>query len=390
MTEALVEISEWLNKNVTNKEERESLFEATKICMSKNQFMYDNRFFKLSEGTNMGNPLSCFVANIFMCRLEMDLKSENLFPRIWWRFVDDVFAIIKKKNLDRVLSLLNSTKYKTIRFTTEVEEDSKISFLDLSLKRQADGTIGISVFRKATSTTRFITSDSYCPPSHKIAAFHSMTYRLCKLPLSVKDFMDELKYIKMVANVNGFHESLVNQLVEKHSKKIRRKNLSTLFNNSTENDRRRVCFNYAAPLTNRLKEIYKKHKVDLVFASENKLKSLLLSTKDKIEILKKSGIYEIKCNVCGKIYIGQTRRQVSQRYKEHCAHIRYNRPEKSAVAKHVLKDLHSGLTELNVKLKKRVTKTYNLDAWESFYMHKNQSKLINTDPAPIISPLFNF
>lgn len=150
-TEALVEISEWLSESFTEEEESKVLFEATEICMSKNQFMYDNRFFKLSEGTNMENPLSCFVANIFMCRLEMDLKSENLFPRIWWRFVDDVFAIIKKRNLDSVLSLLNSTKYKTIRFTTEVEENSKISFLDLSLKRQTDGTIGISVFRKATS-----------------------------------------------------------------------------------------------------------------------------------------------------------------------------------------------------------------------------------------------
>lgn len=144
-----------------------------------------------------------------------------------------------------------------------------------------------------------------------------MTYRLCKLPLNVKDFMDELKYIKMVANVNGFHESLVDQLVEKHSKKIRKQNLSTFFKNSTESDRIWGCFNYAAPLANQLKGIYKKYKVDLVFASENKLKSLLLSTKDKIETLKKSGIYEIKCNVCNNIYIGQTRRQVLKRYEEH-------------------------------------------------------------------------
>lgn len=44
----------------------------------------------------------------------------------------------------------------------------------------------------------------------------------------------------------------------------------------------------------KLKEIYKKQKIDLVFASENKLIILLNSTKDKIKDCDKSGIYEIK------------------------------------------------------------------------------------------------
>lgn len=387
--EAVKEIAKWLEECTDNVDERTVLMEATKICMDKNQFVYDNRFFKLSKGTNMGNPLSCFVANIFMCGFEMDLKNKNLLPRIWWRYVDDVFAIIKKKDLETVLSTLNNTKFKTIHFTHQIEENNQLAFLDLNVNRKPDGTITFGIYRKPTSTTRFITSDSYCPPSHKMAAFHSMTYRLCKLPLPVREFMDELKYIKLAANVNGFHERIVNQLVEKHSKKIKKQNMSTFFN-ETQNNRRRVCFNYAAPLTNRLKEIYRKHNVDLVFASENKLKSLLISTKNKIEVMKRSGIYEIECKVCKKIYIGQTRRQVIQRYKEHCAHIRYNRPEKSAVAKHVLKDLHSGLNQLDVKLKKRVTKPHKLDAWESFYMHKYKTELMNTDPAPILSPLFNY
>lgn len=286
--------------------------------------------------------------------------------------------------------MLNTTKYKTIRFTAEVEENQKLSFLDLNLNRKSDGMIQISIFRKPTSTNRFFTSDSYCPPSHKYAAFNSMTYRLCKLPLNVKDFMEELKHIKMVANLNGYQENMIDKMIEKHSEKIKKQNLSTFFNASQKMDHKRFCFNYAAPLTNRLKDIYKNHKIDLVFASENKLKNLLVSTKNRSESIEKSGIYEIKCKICDKIYIGQTRRRVETRFKEHCAHIRYNRPEKSAVAKHVLKDLHSGLTELDIKLKKHVTKPHTLDAWESMYMHKNRLKLMNTDPAPISSPLFNF
>jgi len=284
---------------------------------------------------------------------------------------------------------LNNTKYKTIKFTPQVEEDGQVSFLDLTVKRKSDGKIGFSVYRKPTDTMRYITKDSYCPPQHKMAAFHSMIYRLCKLPLSVSDFMRELKYIKEVANVNGYSENEIDILVQKHSNKIRNMNLSTFFYNSEDRDvKRRVCFNYAAPLTNRLKVVYKKKKVDLVFASENKLKNFLTSTKDKVEKCDKSGIYEIKCEVCGKVYTGQTRRKVMKRYKEHCAHVRYNRPEKSAVAKHVLKDLHAAQKDLTVKLKKQVNQPYKLDAWESLFMHRNKNSM-NTDPAPIISPLFN-
>lgn len=216
---------------------------------------------------------------------------------------------------------------------------------------------------------RYITKDSYCPPAHKMAAFHSMVHRLCKVPLSIKDYMSELKYIKDAANVNGFSDKEIENLVYKYSKKIKQQSLSTFFNDNSE-VRRRVCFNFAAPLTNRLKEVYKKRKVDVVFASENKLKSHLISTKDKVEKCDKSGIYEIKCDICQKVYTGQTRRSVIKHYKEHCAHVRLNQPEKSAVAKHVLKDLHAAKEDLKVKLKKQVSQPYKLDAWESLYMHR--------------------
>jgi hypothetical protein len=271
----------------------------------------------------------------------------------------------------------------------EIEENDELPFLDLMLKRGKNSKIEIDIYRKPTHTNRFITRDSYCPTSHKMAAFHSMTYRLCKLPLSVKNFMKELNYIKTAAKVNGYSENIVDNLVNKHSKSIKKQNLSTFFTIQKQ-PTRRICFNYAAPLTNRLKEVYKNHNIELVFASENKLKNSLTSTKPKIENVDKSGIYEIKCKLCNKIYIGQTRRKISTRYKEHCAHIRYNRPEKSALAKHILNDFHANLNDLEIKLKKSVNKTYKLDAWESFYMHKNKSKTVNTDPPPIISPLFNF
>lgn len=52
-----------------------------------------------------------------------------------------------------------------------------------------------------------------------------------------------------------------------------------------------------------------------------------------------SGICEIKCKDDEK-YIGETRRSIKARYKEHFAHLRYGRSKKSSLAYHVLEQNH--------------------------------------------------
>lgn len=155
-----------------------------------------------------------------MCMFETEMGS--LLPKIWYRYVDDVFAIIKKSQVDEFLKLLNGSKYKSIKFTCEMDENRKLPFLDLLLTRKSDGTIDVSVYRKATATDRFISNESHCPSSHKIASLHSMIYRLVKLTLSVKSFMMEITKIKEIALT-------FESLVKKHSRKLKLEKLSTFF-----------------------------------------------------------------------------------------------------------------------------------------------------------------
>ena len=55
--------------------------------------------------------------------------------------------------------------------------------------------------------------------------------------------------------------------------------------------------------------------------------------------LKTPGIYEIPCE-CGKVYIGQTGRTVSERISEHERDLRMQYFDKSAVAQHALENNH--------------------------------------------------
>jgi hypothetical protein len=51
-------------------------------------------------------------------------------------------------------------------------------------------------------------------------------------------------------------------------------------------------------------------------------------------------IYEINCKDCNQKYIGQTKRPIITRFKEHMAHRKFGRFEKSSAAQHIFESDH--------------------------------------------------
>lgn len=264
-----------------------------------------------------------------------------------------------------------------------------MSFLDLQVKKKSDKSLEFSVFHKPTSTMRVITSDSFCPFQYKRAAFHSMAHRLCTLPLSIEHYKREYEYIKNVADVNGYSEKMVDDIIKSHAKKAKRKNMSTHFDvSNNENKKVRVSMCYAPIITNKLKPIFNEHDMLIVYKNNNKLSDLLGSTKDKRENLKQSGIYRIKCSDCDKVYIGQTKRTVEARFKEHLASIKKKETYRSAFAAHAVENIHLNTNVNDVDLVKRVTDYRRLDAYECVYIHNTENTL-NLDNGNIDSILFS-
>lgn len=245
------------------------------------------------------------------------------------------------------------------------------------------------MFHEETSTTRVITSDSFCPVQHKHAAFHSLVHRLCKIPLSVIQYKSEYEYIKKVANENGYPDSLVDRLIKKHTLKINRMNLTTLYHDSKkEKDKIRVSSYYNPNVTNNLNKVFNEFDMQCVYRSNNKLMNVLGSTKDKKENAQKSGIYSISCDDCDSVYIGQTKRAIETRFKEHISWIKKKDPNKSAFAAHILKTEHSFENQQCAKLIKQVIDVRRLDAYESYYIQTNEN-VMNLDNGNIESILFS-
>ena len=64
------------------------------LCLKSTYFQFCESFYEQVEGAAMGSPLSPIVANIFMEDFEIRaLDTSSKKPKMWHRFVDDVFVI---------------------------------------------------------------------------------------------------------------------------------------------------------------------------------------------------------------------------------------------------------------------------------------------------------
>ncbi|KAJ8952363.1 hypothetical protein NQ318_017257 [Aromia moschata] len=253
---------------------------------------YNGEYFQQHEGTAMGNSLSPFIANLFMIKDKFEY-----FPRVWFRYVDDIFAVFDTKaiSLDNFVAKLNN-RFPTIKFTYEVEHNEQLPFLDVLVIRNRKKPRLLDIF-PTIHTTLF---------NIKWQVLIFLIHRLLNFPLSKERFEHETQLIKNIAKSNGYSVHLIDKLIRKHKFKRILYN-STTFRIDTDNSKF-ASLPYEPKFTRGLDKIFKNININLVYNSKNKLQTLLGNPKDKINNNEKSGIYEISCKDCDQKYIGQTKK----------------------------------------------------------------------------------
>jgi hypothetical protein len=69
-----------------------------------------------------------------------------------------------------------------------------------------------------------------------------------------------------------------------------------------------------------LSNIKRKQGITSAFYNKNTIKSTLINNKlDKTNIHDRCGVYEVQCNSCPAVYIGQSSRSFKKRFSEHSA-----------------------------------------------------------------------
>ena len=145
----------------------------------------------------------------------MALNSTVCRPRIWKRYVDDVFCIIKKGKEDELLKNLNSHR-SSIQFTMEKEVNGSLSFLDCNLNKKEDNFLEVSIHRKPTHTDRYLNFRSHHPAQVKRGIVKCLFDRARRLISDERNLRKKEDYLEEVFRGNDypkkFHQKLLTKI----------------------------------------------------------------------------------------------------------------------------------------------------------------------------------
>ena len=188
------------------------------FVLSNNYFIYNNDIYKQIRGCAMGSTVSPVVADLCMEEIEETaIDSTPVAPKVWKRYVDDSFCIIKKDAVTSFHESLNSID-PHISFTIEHESNSQLSFLDTLVSRD-NGKLIVDVYRKSTDTDRYLDFNSHHDRKHKISTTATLFHRALNLPNLDSGKASEITHVPVALRSNGYPQKITadHELIRKKS-----------------------------------------------------------------------------------------------------------------------------------------------------------------------------
>ena len=191
------------------------------MCTKEMHFSFNGELYKQINGVAMGSPLGPVIANICMVKLEKSLVPNltEIMP-LWFRYVDDTFTFIKTGEIENVKNILNNF-HQDIKFTHEVEENKSISFLDVKITRNEEGSFITEVSRKESDTNIYLHWKSFAPIGWKIGTLKGLCRRAYMICSEKSGLEKELNHLKFVfTKINGFPSKIVHKTLYQVKKTI--------------------------------------------------------------------------------------------------------------------------------------------------------------------------
>ena len=134
-------------------------------------------------------------------------------PKVWERFVDDVYSILKRTHFENFFHHINNL-HQNIKFTMEKESNGELAFLDTLLKRN-NGEISVLVYRKPTHTDQYLHYSSHHQTSCKESVVSSLLNRAYSIITNKDDLHKENVRIKQVLKEHGYQESISSKIFKR-------------------------------------------------------------------------------------------------------------------------------------------------------------------------------
>nr|VZI01584.1 unnamed protein product [Spirometra erinaceieuropaei] len=303
------------------------ILQLLKLCL-RTYFTFNGTIYEQVKGTPMGSPISGFIAEAVLQRLE-SLVFQHHRPKFWARYVDDTFVVIERDQVLTFQEHLNAV-FPDIQFTIEEEENNQLAFLDVLVCRKDCGELKTKVFRKATNTMQVLNFNSNHPISHKRSCVRTLYRRVethCSEP---EDKIAELQYLRRVFKANGYPRNFFDRCIRKRDERPNRTDTKSWRTLPYVKNVSEAVGRLLAPLG-----------VGVAHRPEATIRRLVMKPKDPLPRLETSGVvYRIWCSCGQSNYVGETGRQLRTRMAEHAAAVRRN-DASSQVAAHSTRAGHT-------------------------------------------------
>ena len=168
------------------------------LVLRCNTLFFDNRFFRQVKGTAMGTPMAVNFANLFMGKFEREMLAEfemiyNMRPKLWIRYIDDVFVVWEGKQQDLKIFLefanvFAETKGYRSSIKFKYASGQSVDFLDTTVSIQPNGRLTTTLYTKPTASYDYLHHSSYHVSHVKNSLPKSQFLRIRRICSSLADY----------------------------------------------------------------------------------------------------------------------------------------------------------------------------------------------------------
>lgn len=357
----------------------EELLKLLEINLTRNDFMFDDKFYLQIKGTAMGKKFAPAYANIFMAHWEEEALAKcKKKPACYLRYLDDIWGIWtgSETEFQEFVGILNSHD-PSIKLKTEINKDS-ISFLDTTVFKGPDfittHKLDIKLFFKSTDTHALLYKNSFHPKHTFRGIVKAQLLRFKRICTREEDFIEAVKTLFKALRRRGYSRTFLRLCIKTFQEDNEKKDrgelipLITTFSSNSMYFNRKLKNNFETVLgqtdiiphsvvisaykrNNNLLDTLvcaklpsmRRERPQMLETQFSKLKFVrnarertLFKIRQGFSTRTKNCVYLIFCSMCGKKYVGETKNNLSTRMTQHRYNIRHEKEVDTPLVQHFL------------------------------------------------------
>lgn len=202
------------------------LLELLEINLTRNDFLFNEKYYLQIKGTAMGKRFSPSYASIFMAQWEKEgLEKVEHKPMLYYRFLDDIWGIWteSKYKFNQFINILNSIN-SSISVTTEFNKE-QVNFLDITIFKGTEfiktGILDTKVYFKTTDTHALLHKTSYHPKHTFSGIVKSQLLRFWRICSKEEDFFEAVRTLYTALARRGYSRSFLRRAIKDFKRQTR-------------------------------------------------------------------------------------------------------------------------------------------------------------------------